>query len=64
MPGTKVAHHGLISDMAFKKRSAALQVIEDAANGNESDYENSQELLDYMKQLKKRSKYEMNSIIF
>ncbi len=53
-PGTEAAHHGLISDMAIKKRSAALQVMEDAANGDESDYENSQELLDYMTQLKKK----------
>ena len=53
-PGTEAAHHGLISDMAIKKRSAALQVMEDAANGDESDYENSQELLDYMTHLKKK----------
>ncbi len=41
MPGTKAGHHGLIADMAIKKRSAALQVMEDAANGDKSDYENS-----------------------
>ncbi len=53
-PGTEAAHHGILGDMAAKKKTAAMQNLEDAATGDDSDFENSQELLNYMTKMKKK----------
>ena len=53
-PGTEAAHHGILGDMAAKNKTAAMQVLEDAATGDDSDFENSQELLNYMTKMKKK----------
>ncbi len=40
-PGTEAAHHGILADIASKKPTAAMQVLEDCAAGDNSDIENS-----------------------
>ncbi len=40
--------------MAAKKKTAAMQVLEDAATGDDLDCKNSQELLNYMTKMKKK----------
>ncbi len=44
MLGIKSAHHGILGNMAAKKKTAAMQVLDDAAAGNDLDFKNSQEL--------------------
>ncbi len=52
--GTEAAHHSIFGYLAAKKKTAAIPVLEDAATGDELDFENSQELLSFMKNLKKK----------
>ncbi len=54
MQGTEAAHHGILGDIAEKMKTAAMQVLEDAATGDDSDVKNSQELLNYMTKMKKK----------
>ncbi len=55
-PRTETAYYSVVADMAAKN-TVTMLVLEDFAAVGNSDFDNSQDILDYLVQMKKESQF-------